>query len=180
MPAARLSTALRSLPRPTERLTFRWWTDTNADALRTFRLWSDHRVHRLLGPSLRGATREQTDARLQLELRHGAEHGVQYWPIFHGSDEFVGAVGLRMHDEYPELGFHLRPENWQQGYAVEAASSVLDHAVSMLALEFVVAGHHPANVASQRTIERLGFTHTHVGEFEGEPDVKKELSDTFY
>jgi len=44
----------------------------------------------------------------------------------------------------------------------------------------VVAGHHPANVASQRTIERLGFTHTHVGEFEGEPDVKKELSDTFY
>ena len=142
--------------------------------------WSDHRVHRLLGPSLRGATREQTDARLQLELRHGAEHGVQYWPTFHGSDEFVGAVDLRMHDEYPELGFHLRPENWQQGYAVEAASSVLDHAFSMLALEFVVAGHHPANVASQRTIERLGFTHTHVGEFEGEPDVKKELSDTFY
>ena len=41
MPTARLSTALRSLPRPTERLTFRWWTDTNADALLAFRLWSD-------------------------------------------------------------------------------------------------------------------------------------------
>lgn len=175
MVVARLSTALRALPRPTERLTFRWWTDTKADALLAFRLWSDHRVHRLLGPSLRGATREQTDARLQLEIIHGIEHGVQYWPVFDGSEKFVGVVGLRIHDEYPELGFHLRHECWRQGYAVEAASSVLDYAFSTLALEFVVAGHHPANVKSQRTIERLGFTHTHLGEFEGDPDVLYEL-----
>ena len=94
---------------------------------------------------------------------------------FSDSESFVGVVGLRMHALYTELGFHVRSSCWRRGYAVEGATSVLEHAFDTMRLDTIIAGHNPTNVASQRTIERLGFTYTHVGEFEGEPDVMYEL-----
>ena len=167
------------LPCDTARLRFRWWRDTDADARLAFSLWGDPRVNGSLGRSLRGASREQTDARLALELTHAAERGVQYWPVFKRCEEpsFVGVVGLRMHtDAQIELGFHVRPECWRQGYATEAGVAVLDFSFGTMRYARIQAGHGAGNDASRRTIERLGFRYTHVDLFEGEPDLTYELS----
>lgn len=171
-----------SVPLSTARLKFRWWTNDARDVQLAHSVWGDPEVNQTLGLSLRGAGPEQTAERLELEIRHAAEFGLQYWPVFKRghtdeSQRFIGVVGFRRHEETQiELGFHLRPECWRRGYAVEAATAALDHAFGALGLDAVLAGHGPGNTASRRTIERLGFSYTHVGTFEGEPDMTYELS----
>ena len=56
-----------------------------------------------------------------------------------------------------EIGFHLIPQHWRQGYAVEAATAVLKYAFHVLKVDAVFAGHHPSNTASAATMHKLGF-----------------------
>jgi RimJ/RimL family protein N-acetyltransferase len=55
-----------------------------------------------------------------------------------------------------ELGFYLVPAAHGQGYAVEAATSVIAHAFT-LPIAGLFAGHHPDNTASRKTLVKLGF-----------------------
>ena len=59
-----------------------------------------------------------------------------------------------------EPGFtniQLCVEHWGHGLAVEAAHAVLAHAYAQRGALAVVAGHHPENHASRRTLEKLGM-----------------------
>ena len=59
-------------------------------------------------------------------------------------------------NEY-EIGFHLRPQFWGKGYAVEAASAAIDYAFSVLHADALFAGHNPNNAASAKVLRKLGF-----------------------
>lgn len=97
--------------------------------------------------------------RLNREMDTNIEYQVQYWPIFELElDELIGCCGLRPYDEKTyELGFHLRPEFWRKGYAVEAANAVIAYAFKHLKAERLFAGHNPNNIASQKVLEKLHF-----------------------
>lgn len=56
-----------------------------------------------------------------------------------------------------ELGYILGREHWGSGYMNEAQSAVLDYAFGELALHRLEADVDPANEASLRSLERLGF-----------------------
>lgn len=102
---------------------------------------------------------EDIKARLSKEIENSLAHDVQYWPIFHLiSGELIGCCGLRPYNETMyEIGFHLRPEFWRQGYAVEAANAVIDYAFAKLHAEGLFAGHNPKNIASRHVLGKLGF-----------------------
>lgn len=140
----------------TERVGFSHWT--RADGGLALRLWGDPRVARYLHAS--GVfTPEEALARLGAEIALRESAGVQYFPIFDRIDGgFLGCCRLRPHGEGRyELGFHLMPERWGQGYAAEAARAMIGYAFSALQAEKLFAGHHPENAASQRLLEKLGF-----------------------
>ena len=61
-------------------------------------------------------------------------------------------------DEY-EIGFHLRPAYWRQGYAAECARAVIDYAFSTLEAKKLFAGHNPNNTASAKVLGKLGFAY---------------------
>lgn len=83
---------------------------------------------------------------------------MQYWPVFLlTSGELVGCCGLRPHDDAFELGVHLRPAFWGQGYAAEAAGAVIRYAFEVIGADRIFAGHHPQNEASRKLLSRLGF-----------------------
>jgi RimJ/RimL family protein N-acetyltransferase len=92
-------------------------------------------------------------------------HGVQYWPLFLlRGGEHVGCGGLRpYHIEHGiyEVGFHLRPAYWGRGLALEIGEAIITYAFSTLHATALFSGHHPANAASQRVLEKLGFRFTH-------------------
>ena len=87
---------------------------------------------------------------------------MQYWPIFDlKSEECVGVCGLRPHGSNSyELGFHLRPAYWHQGYAAEAGRAAIGYAFETLHADSIFAGHHPDNIASKKVLQRLGFEET--------------------
>ena len=59
------------------------------------------------------------------------------------------------------MGFHLRPQYWGQGLAVEAARAVIHLASESLEARALFAGQYPDNKASARVLEKLGFEFTH-------------------
>lgn len=100
--------------------------------------------------------------RLETEIFNNSAYRVQYWPIFElKTARLIGCCGLRPHgpSEY-EIGFHLLPAFWGQGYAAEAASTVIDYAFTVLKAEKLFAGHNPHNSSSQKLLNKLGFTYT--------------------
>jgi len=140
-------------PPSTARLRFGEWTREDFD--RAWSLYGDIEVTHLFGGPF---TREQVQARLDREVANLATRGVQYWPLFLiENDDFVGACGLRPHDEILALGFHLRPQHWGRGYATEAARAVIDFAFERAGIASIFAGHHPNNERSKRALESLGF-----------------------
>ncbi len=100
-----------------------------------------------------------------MEIANGQRCNVQYWPLFlRETGDHVGCCGLRPYDEANgtwELGCHLRRAYWSQSLGREAAQSVIDHAFRALGVRALHAGHHPANEASRRFLQHLGFGYTH-------------------
>jgi len=93
------------------------------------------------------------------------EFKVQYWPMFFlRTGEHVGCGGLRpykVEEDILELGFHLLPNYWGEGLAIEAARGIITYAFDSLGAKALFAGHHPENAASRRVLEKLGFARTH-------------------
>jgi [ribosomal protein S5]-alanine N-acetyltransferase len=144
----------------TDRLGFSHWNE--GDSASALTLWGDPKVAEFIGGPF---TAEEVSARLRRELETMSTHRVQYWPVFLlQKGDLAGCAGLRPYGEDAhvlELGFHFRPKYWGQGLAEEAARAVIAYAFETLALKSLFAGHHPANVASERLLKKLGFCWTH-------------------
>jgi RimJ/RimL family protein N-acetyltransferase len=55
------------------------------------------------------------------------------------------------------VGYEFAPAHWGKGYASEAVSRLLRYAFEELDLDRVAAMARPANTASQRVLDKLGF-----------------------
>jgi ribosomal-protein-alanine N-acetyltransferase len=75
---------------------------------------------------------------------------------FHGPPDSEGSV---------EIGYSVMPDRRGRGYATEAASALVAWAASQPGVRTVIATCDTDNVASIRTLERLGFDR--VGERDG-------------
>lgn len=140
----------------TERIGFSKWSrdDINFAEL----LWGNPEVTKYICASGKFDKNEILN-RLNREINNGIEYQVQYWPIFEcKSNELIGCCGLRPYDgKTYEIGFHLRPEFWGKGYAIEAANAVIDYAFTVLKAERLFAGHNPNNIASKKLLSKLHF-----------------------
>jgi RimJ/RimL family protein N-acetyltransferase len=88
---------------------------------------------------------------------------------------FCGFVRLEGMEE-PELAYELTQGTWGEGIATEVSLVCLHHAFEEAALERVIAGADPGNVASQRVIEKLGMVNSGPG-FARQPNVVNGFSD---
>lgn len=146
----------------TARLGFRTWRP--ADTSLAIALWTDPHVTQFIHAGGPPSPAAATD-RLSREIATQADHGLQYWPIFLRTDgSHVGCAGLRpyrIEEGILELGIHLLPSFWGQGFAVEAGRAVIAHAFDHLGARALFAGHNPANTASRAMLSKLGFRYTH-------------------
>ncbi|WP_258808032.1 GNAT family N-acetyltransferase [Pseudidiomarina sp. CB1] len=87
-----------------------------------------------------------------------AMHGFGLW-VIEADGETVGVCGLVLRDylPHPDLGFALLPTHYGHGLARRAAKLTLKYAAENLHLQTVLAITHPANSASQRLLQGLGF-----------------------
>ena len=75
----------------------------------------------------------------------------------------IGACGVVLQDETPELGYWLGVPYWGKGYATEALHAVIDYAFTDLGHEALQAGARVTNPASRRVLEKCGFQWTGAG-----------------
>jgi len=71
----------------------------------------------------------------------------------------IGLILLSPHKDgvYYEVSYQFLPSSWGQGFASEAVLRVIEHALSDLGMQKVIAETQAANAASCRLLVRLGF-----------------------
>lgn len=157
----------------TERLRFRPFTDSDADAELAFELDSDPEVLRYIGPfSLPTVAAYRERIRdVWLPQCTGPGRGVQA-TFAKETGGFVGWFFLRPANLYRfaaeagwtrpsdlELGYRLRRASWGRGYATEAADMLVKLALSDPDVTAVVAAALANNRASWRVMEKIGMAH---------------------
>lgn len=148
----------RSLELPTPRLLLRPLRGEDVDAL--FALYSDPEVARY---GSRPAWTERTQAERmieqdQLDLASGTH--IRLAIMGRADGALLGTLSLFEIDlgsRRAEVGYGLAPLHWGHGYAQEAVRALLAYAFGPLDLNRVQADIDPANQASGRLLERMGF-----------------------
>ena len=159
----------------TDRLVLRAWTAEDAAALcRILADWEVvagfgsgplYRLKRGSATALASISRIEARRAIARNRRHWAQHGHGLWALEEReSGELVGHAGLLFHDDWTaeptrlEVGWMLRRDDWGRGLATEAGTAALGHAFEALEAERVISITGPANVRSQRVMDRLGLS----------------------
>lgn len=86
-----------------------------------------------------------------------------------GSDDFVierdgQVIGKAGFYRLPDVGYILHPDHWGLGLASEAVGAAIGHVFETRDLDDLTADVDPANQASIRLLEKLGFVRTGFAE----------------
>jgi RimJ/RimL family protein N-acetyltransferase len=115
------------------------------------------------------------------------------WALFYAinlkeTGDLIGSVGIdidQLHSR-AEIGYWIGKKYWNEGYATEAASCLLDYAFVSLKVHKVVSHHFARNPASGRVLEKLGmkregFLKEHIRKLDSWEDlIQYGMLDTEY
>jgi RimJ/RimL family protein N-acetyltransferase len=141
----------------TARLVIRPWTHDAADLARLTDLYSRPEVTWFIGP-LRAPSRETVD---RWRERMRADHRqivsameVRATGVIAGTVLYKPLPG----EHHMEVGWHLHPDSWGNGYATEAGRAAVERGFR-LGVPEVFAVVRPDNPRSQAVCKRLGMRH---------------------
>jgi RimJ/RimL family protein N-acetyltransferase len=102
---------------------------------------------------------------VQRNLDHQSRHGYGLFSVLLKTDGLlIGDCGLEWMDiegvPAAELGYDVRRDYWNRGYATEAAGAVRDYAFQHLQLPRLLSLIRAGNLASQRVAEKIGMRNT--------------------
>jgi RimJ/RimL family protein N-acetyltransferase len=144
----------------TPRLIVRAWNDADLVPFNT--MCRDPEVMAYLGPL---QTLDETRTAIARQQALQTERGHCFWALERRDDgEFLGFCGLKIAPERIsgiegaiEIGWRLRRDAWDVGYAREAAQASLDWGLANLPVDRIVAITTPANTRSWGLMQRLGM-----------------------
>jgi ribosomal-protein-alanine N-acetyltransferase len=97
----------------------------------------------------------------RMEVLASCGSGQQLVVVRNADSKVVGTLLLFRVDEPSgrlELGYVLGRQHWKQGLMREALESICAHAFSAMSVRRIEAEVNPANTASNRLLQRVGFT----------------------
>ncbi len=148
----------------TERLTLRRFVPDDADFV--FDLFRRPEVSRWSGLGVPMKHRDEAVARIARQPERTGTHPAAgiFAVVPHGAGAPVGMAVLvpipsseGVGRDDMEIGWHLHPDAWGNGYATEAAQALVDRAFASDIPE-LYAVTHPDNAPSQAVCRRLGMT----------------------
>lgn len=91
----------------------------------------------------------------------------------------IGAVSITIEDDLSvELGWIINKKYQKRGFAYEAAQALLEHSVKELGIKHFIAHCDAENIASYKTMEKLGMIRT--GEYGGRKNKSSDEERTEY
>lgn len=152
----------------TDRLIIRSTEDRDAEGLH--RIYSDPEAMKYI-PGGAFDDMERVMRSIARSKQREADSGMTLWVVANKeTEEFIGQCGVVPVDgKGPEieLAYHFARPFWGKGYATEAARAVAYYAFRELKLERLLGLTFPANVPSQRVLEKTGFTYKRDAEWYG-------------
>ncbi|MFD5254935.1 GNAT family N-acetyltransferase [Streptomyces bobili] len=151
----------------TDRLLLRRWRDSDLEPWAAMN--ADPEVREHLGGLL---TRAQSDASVARFEADFDQRGCGWWAVeVETTGEFIGFAGLDdVDDGLPftgvEIGWRLARSAWRQGYATEAALTVLAHGFDAHDLPEILAVTTATNLRSQAVMRRIGMTRDPADDFD--------------
>lgn len=137
-----------------------------------YELDADPRVMRYIGTG-RASTREQiTEVMRRLPRAYALYPGLGTWRATRRDNgDFVGWFALKYipGTAEVEVGYRLRYGAWGSGFATEGGRELVRYGFDDLGLHRIIGVTHPANVASQRVLEKIGLTDIGWGHYYGRP-----------
>jgi RimJ/RimL family protein N-acetyltransferase len=130
---------------------------------------SDPDVMRYVGSPAGPRPPEETAERVRQRI-HEDQGPLGFWLVeSRGDGGFRGLCALiRMETgDDVEFAYRLARRAWGQGIATEAGGALLEYAFHAVELPRIVAVTYPENCASQRVLEKLGFTHHGFLDYKG-------------
>lgn len=143
----------------TDRLRLRPLTMGDVDAYYRS-ISSDADVMRYLPGGGKARMRADSEWVITYFIQHAELHGFGIWAVEEkASGSLIGHAGLEYipsaHDV--EIAYTLAKAAWGQGYATEAARASLQYGFEALNLSAIYGLSFPANIASQRVMQKLGM-----------------------
>lgn len=85
--------------------------------------------------------------------------GVNFAVTLAGDGKLVGAIGLGLQQDHDraEIGYWIAVPHWNNGFATEAATRVIDFGFDTWTLERIYAQHFATNPASGRVMTKSGM-----------------------
>ncbi len=126
-------------------------------------LHADPEVNRYLLPTGRWS-REIIITKLKRFIAHQETHGYSKLKVSLKDGTFIGRAGFEVWEETgeTELGYSFKREYWNQGYATEAAQTLVQWIFETTELNHVIAFAAEDNVGSRKVLEKIGMTFTDV------------------
>ena len=142
----------------TTRLWLRPMRGDDFDAL--LQIFTDPKVMAAFGGEL--FTPAQMHDWLDRNLEHQAQFGYGLFSVIRKADaRLIGDCGLEQMTVdgrvVAELGYDLRSDVWNQGFATEAACAVREYAFTELHLPQLISLIRVGNLASRRVAEKVGM-----------------------
>ena len=146
----------------TERLLLRRW-DRGADLDPFAAMCADPEVMRYIADGST-QTRAECADRLEVFERVWRERSFGLFAVeLNATGEMIGFTGLAIPDFLPEImpaveiGWRFARAHWGNGYATEAARSVLEFAFDRVGLDRLVSVHAVGNEASANVMRKIGM-----------------------
>ena len=136
-----------------------------------YKMYDDELIRKFLEP-LYEYEEEKLFTEKYIENMYGL-YGYGLWVVFDKeSGELIGRVGIEIRtidgEDKNELGYSIKREYRNKGYAFETCQAVLKYAMNILDMEEIFCVTHDDNLISRHLSEKLGF------EFYGNSDANNE------
>ena len=144
----------------TERLLLRPFEFSDDEAL--FAMDSNPNVHLYLGNNPLTKI-EQVHEYIQSVKNQYAQNGIgRFIAETKDNKEVIGWIGLKFitepennHVNFYDIGYRLREEFWNKGYAFEGAKAWLDYAFAEIQIPTIYATAHIENTGSNKILQKL-------------------------
>lgn len=142
----------------TERLILRRFTPADAEGM--YLSWaSDENVTKYVSWNAHKNPAE-TLALIQHWIREYDNNSYNWVVELKETHELIGnisAISVRRRHNNCEIGYCYGSKYWNQGYATEALTAVIDYLFNTCEMHIIEAKHHSTNPASGRVMEKAGM-----------------------
>lgn len=106
---------------------------------------------------------EEAEAQRIVEVhskRWAEQTGIRWGIALVGSNTIFGTIGYSRYEAQHRatIGYSLHPAHWNKGYSTEALKAVVTYGFESLNINRIEAEVMPGNAASNRVLEKLGFS----------------------